>query len=139
MTKVPAEGQYLLVFDGGSKGNPGLGYGSFCLIDGDGRRQVGRCQFGNNVTNNQAEYRALIAGLKAASSLARRQHSSPTAIHIEVQGDSQLVLNQLAGKWRVRNPRLAQLHSEAAKLLSQFGARKLTRVPRAKIVKVLGH
>ena len=54
---------YILTFDGGSKGNPGLGYGSYELRTCDDRARMERREYGDNVTNNEAEYRTLIEGL----------------------------------------------------------------------------
>ena len=56
---------YVLVFDGGSKGNPGQGYGSYAIIRAQDRAQrVERLDFGDGYTNNEAEYDSLIAGLQ---------------------------------------------------------------------------
>ena len=56
---------YLLIFDGGSKGNPGKGYGSYAIIrTQDGAQRVERVDFGDGYTNNEAEYDSLIAGLQ---------------------------------------------------------------------------
>ncbi len=63
----------MLVFDGGSLGNPGKGYGSFHLADRDGYETIERLEFGNNVTNNQAEYRTMIAGRRG------RTEAEPTS------------------------------------------------------------
>lgn len=74
-------------------------------------------------TNNQAEYRALILGLRHALAAG--------VTDVTVHGDSQLILRQLEGRYKVKNAELKPLHAEAARLLRQFGSVKLAWVPRA--------
>lgn len=64
-------------------------------------------------TNNQAEYHALIDGLKAVAEW--------TPDRLEVYLDSKLVVEQVSGKWRVKEPDLKELHRQATELLKQFG------------------
>jgi len=66
-------------------------------------------------TNNQAEYEALIDGLKAVADW------NPD--RLEVYLDSKLVVEQVSGNWRVKEPELKQLHARATELLKQFGDR----------------
>lgn len=130
---------YALIFDGGSLGNPGHGYGSFA-IEGPSayaaREKLDYGHLGNRVTNNQAEYLTLIAALdRLATDLG--PESGRAKVH--VQGDSQLVLQQLGGNWKVRKEELKPLHDRASELLSRFARHELTWHPRAKSVRVLGH
>jgi ribonuclease HI len=74
-------------------------------------------------TNNQAEYHALILGLRHALAAG--------ATDVVVHGDSQLVLRQLRGEYRVRKAELKPLHAEAGKLLARFASARLEWVPRA--------
>ena len=125
-----------IVFDGGSLGNPGRGYGSFRLRRRDAPwSQAVRLEFGPRVTNNEAEYRALIAALEAAAAAA----GDPGRTSLEVLGDSQLVLNQLRGRWKVRAENLRAHHARARALLDRFAAVRLTWQPRAESVALLGH
>lgn len=131
-----AQSEYKIVFDGGSLGNPGKGYGSYVIHGPDGYRVHERLTYGDDVTNNQAEYRTLIAALQ------RLRHDCPgsdKAMRVAVRGDSQLVINQVNGRWKVRNPGLAPLHREAVSLLHDFGAHDVSWHPRANSVRVLGH
>ena len=73
-------------------------------------------------TNNVAEYKALIAGLQAA------QRFSPSVVH--VRADSKLVIEQLAGRWKVKQPHLKPLHAQARALLDGFERVDLAHVPR---------
>ena len=129
----------VLHFDGGSKGNPGPGYGSFVLaLDGKELRRR-RLDFGPRLTNNEAEYQALIAGLKEALNWLAGQHADPAGQDIEVRGDSQLVLSQVRGNWKAHEPRMAALRDTALVLLRQFRRYTLHQVPRRASVKLLGH
>lgn len=126
-----------LVFDGGAIGNPGKGYGSFQIVEPMGAVVAAeRLQFGDGITNNGAEFRALIAGLERAVSLAGERAGRQT---IAVRGDSQLVINGIAGTWRVRHPDLVPLHERAQRLLSAFGKTDVAWHGRARSVRALGH
>ena len=73
-------------------------------------------------TNNVAEYKALIAGLEAVA------HVRARVIH--VRADSLLVIQQLRGKWKVKNETLRPLHAAARKLLAEYDVADLQHVPR---------
>ncbi len=95
--------------DGGSRGNPGpAGYGAVVRDADTGEVLAERAAGIGRATNNVAEYRGLIAGLQAAQELA--------ATDVEVRMDSNLVVQQMSGHWRVRHPDLAPLHARAAEL-----------------------
>ena len=130
---------YRVVFDGGSLGNPGRGYGSFAITGPAGYAVLQRLSYddrGDRVTNNEAEYLTLIAALeRLVGDLGERGRQA----RVDVLGDSQLVLSQLRGAWKVRKEELKPLHYRASVLLDRFGRFDLTWQPRAKTVKVLGH
>jgi ribonuclease HI len=129
----------ILHFDGGSRGNPGPGYGSYHLSrDGEVIR-LRHLRLGPWMTNNEAEYEALIAGLNEALGWLERQGLDPKGEAIEVRGDSQLVIRQLQGAWKAREPRMAALRDRALALLRRFGRYTLRQVPRARSVELLGH
>ncbi len=132
---------YTLIFDGGSIGNPGPGYGSFRLVrNADGRKRTRRLDFGPQVTNNQAEYRALIAGLAHLVAMIERAGKSPGDYRVAVQGDSRLVVNQVTGQWKVREPGLKPLHEQALALFRRFHPDStIAWHERAASVRVLGH
>ena len=128
---------YTLVFDGGSLGNPGLGYGSYEILTADGgtvrRRQL---EFGDGMTNNQAEFRAVIAGLE---DLLARLGEQAASASLAVRGDSALVVRGLSGEWKVKHPGLQPLHRQASGLLGRFGSVDLAWHPRQESVRAFGH
>jgi ribonuclease HI len=127
---------YTVFFDGGSLGNPGKGYGSYEIAGPDGNVAARQVQFGNDMTNNQAEFHAVIAALE---DLLERVGSRADALSIAVRGDSQLVIRGLTGEWRVKHPGLQPLHQQAAGLLRRFKNVDLAWHPRRASVRTFGH
>lgn len=131
--------RFVLIFDGGSIGNPGAAYGSFRLQrTGSPPLPVQRLSFGHG-TNNEAEYEALLGGLQELGRVLAGDGLRPSDVEIEVRGDSRLVLEQLRGAWRVKNLRLAGLHRQAGELLEGFAHVRLVHQDRSRSVRVLGH
>jgi ribonuclease HI len=131
---------YVLVFDGGSKGNPGLGYGSYIITRvQDGAQLVERLSFGDDYTNNEAEYDSLIASLRDLVNRIQDAGRQPQEFSLEIRGDSALVLNQLQGKWQVRDPRMKRRRDQCLRLLRRFGKVQFKALPREEIVRILGH
>lgn len=127
---------YEIVFDGGALGNPGKGYGSYEITSNGNVIRHQREDYGDNVTNNQAEYQTLIEALKW---LSMHLGASASSTRVVVNGDSLLVLNQLLGKWKVKNEGLRPLHQEASRLIRTFQAVSLSWHARSNSVKRLGH
>ncbi len=102
----------ILQVDGGSRGNPGPAAIGVVIKDKGGKvlTQIGEVI--GEFTNNVAEYRALIRALEEGRSLG--------AGTIEIRSDSELLVNQLQGKFRVKSPDLGPLHLEATRLLRSF-------------------
>jgi ribonuclease HI len=130
---------YTLTFDGGSKGNPGLGYGSYEIRTSDNRFRVERREFGDAVTNNEAEYRALIEGLSDIVRTLQKNGKDPHAYCVKVLGDSQLVIKQLNGQYKVKHPGMLVLNEQAKALASQFARVTFNWHERSNSVKILGH
>jgi ribonuclease HI len=131
---------YILIFDGGSRGNPGQGYGSYALIRvQDGAQRLERLQFGDRYTNNEAEYDTLIAGLEDLISRIEEAGRQPQEFEVEVRGDSALVINQVQGRWKATEPRMKERRDRCRPLLRRFRAVKLKAQPRDESVRVLGH
>ena len=134
------EFDFLAVVDGGSldHGTANRGYGSYQLSTRDGRRQTVRLDLGT-ATNNEAEYRTLIAALKDLTGRITKAGKAPSAYSLVVQTDSQLLVGQLTQGWQVKAANLRPLVDEAAALLKGFAVAQLEKVPRDEIVRVLGH
>ncbi|HEX6403301.1 MAG TPA: bifunctional RNase H/acid phosphatase [Pseudonocardiaceae bacterium] len=111
--------------DGGSRGNPGpAGYGAV-VRDADTGELLAEAYGGlGHTTNNVAEYSGLIAGLRAAL--------KEGAAAAEVRMDSKLVVEQMSGRWQVKQPHLRPLAGEAAGLARELGAVTYTWIPRAR-------
>jgi ribonuclease HI len=130
---------YVLVFDGGSRGNPGPSYGSFVLQElGKPPARPVRLEFGQ-ATNNEAEYLILIAALETLLSILDAQEQSSARVDLEIKGDSQLVIKQLKGEWKAKNDRLRALRDRVHNLLMHFEKVNLSHQDREDSVEVLGH
>jgi len=106
-----------LQFDGGSRGNPGPAGIGVVLRAADGTVLRGLGRFIGRATNNVAEYKALIAALEEAKKLGAKK--------IVVRGDSELIIRQMRGEYRVKHPELRGLYDEAQFLLHQFDEAKI--------------
>lgn len=117
-------GEHLIVrTDGASRGNPGAAAAGVVIEREDGKVIArGRRALGV-MTNNQAEYRALILGLK---SVARYQ-----PLKVTVYMDSELVVNQMVGRYRVRDESLRSLYDEAQIEAHKLHEIRFVHVPRA--------
>jgi len=125
MTVQPpaTDSEYLLYCDGASRGNPGLAAIGFVLLDAHGEEVVARGEVIGNQTNNVAEYRALVEGLQAAAGLG--------IATLRVRMDSELVVRQVLGRYRVRHAGLVPLHAAATTLRARFARFDIEHVPRA--------
>ena len=128
-----------IVFDGGSRGNPGEGYGSYQLRWPGSPPQLTRLQFGSDYTNNEAEYDTLI---RALEDVHKRLHHSGAALdsaRVEVRGDSKLVIQQVLGNWKCKDERMAARCAQVRKLLAPLGGFSLKWHDRSNSVRDLGH
>ncbi|MGW1011947.1 reverse transcriptase-like protein, partial [Streptomyces termitum] len=97
--------------DGGSRGNPGpAGYGAVVLDPATGETLAEAAEYIGVATNNVAEYKGLIAGLRAVAAL------EPDAA-VRVRMDSKLVVEQMSGRWKIKHPDMKPLAAEAARVL----------------------
>lgn len=131
---------YQLVFDGGSLGNPGKGYGSYALTRCDtGQQRLERLDFPGQMTNNEAEYLTLVRALEALVEKISSCGKDPKRFRIEIRGDSKLVVNQVNRVWKTRQPRMKELCEQAQALLAQLGGYRLIHHGREHSVEILGH
>lgn len=102
--------EFIVEADGGSRGNPGpAGYGSVVIDAATGQTLAEAAEYIGVATNNVAEYRGLVAGLRAAHEL------DPTAA-VHVRMDSKLVIEQMSGRWKIKHPDMKPLAFEASKV-----------------------
>ena len=113
----------LIEADGGSRGNPGpAGYGAVVRTHPTGEILLERYGSIGVTTNNVAEYTGLIEGLKAALEL--------NATEVDCRMDSKLVVEQMSGRWQIKNPGLRPLAAQAATLVSRFERVTYEWIPR---------
>ena len=113
-----------LQFDGGSRGNPGPAGIGVVVAAADGTPLVTLGRFIGRATNNVAEYRALITALQEAKRLGANK--------VVIRGDSELVVKQMRGEYRVKNPDMKLLHDEAQTILRTFASATITHNLRHK-------
>jgi len=111
-----------LFTDGGARGNPGPAASAYVLEAEDGVTLDARGEAIGVATNNVAEYRALIAGLEKALELG--------VTELEVVSDSELLVKQMLGEYKVKNRGLVPLSLEAAELARRIGRVRYTAVRR---------
>ena len=112
-----------LYTDGGARGNPGPAAFAYVIEDDDGAVLAQHGETIGVATNNVAEYRGLIAGLAKAVELGVGR--------LEVVSDSELMVKQMRGEYRVKNAALQQLQQEAARNARAVGVVSYTHVRRA--------
>lgn len=112
----------ILWSDGAARGNPGLAGAGAVLKKPDGEVMAEESKFLGHATNNVAEYQALLVGLKRALDMGIRR--------IEVRADSELLIKQLKGEYRVKDEKLKLLFADAKALLARFASIKLLHVRR---------
>ena len=128
-----------IIFDGGSHGNPGQGYGSYAARWPGANQQIVRLRFGERVTNNEAEYDTLIAALEATLKRLEDQNADLATASLDIRGDSLLVVNQVTGRWECHEPRLQVRCDRVQYLLQRFGRWQLVHHRREHSVEVLNH
>lgn len=108
--------------DGASQGNPGPAAIGATIKDEQGRLITSISQPIGRATNNQAEYRAAIAALEKAIELGAKQ--------VDIKLDSQLVVRQISGRYRVKNAALKPLYQQVKHLQSLLEGFTITHIPR---------
>lgn len=111
-----------LFVDGAARGNPGPAAIGIMMQDGRGRKVAELGEYLGEATNNVAEYRALIRALREARSRGANE--------IEIRTDSDLLVRQIKGEYRVKSPHLTPLHQEAVQALETFRRWSIAHIPR---------
>ncbi len=108
--------------DGGARGNPGPAAFGYVLLREDGEQLDARGAYIGHATNNVAEYSAMLAGLESAIALG--------VTELEVVSDSELMVKQMRGEYKVKNEALKELQGAAATLARRLGRVTYTAVRR---------
>jgi ribonuclease HI len=112
----------IIYTDGGARGNPGPAAAGGIIAGADGALLAEVSEYLGVATNNVAEYRALILTLRRAI--------DEGCSNVDIRMDSELVVRQLEGKYRVKDAKMQPLHAAAVKLLAQFERAEVHHVPR---------
>lgn len=138
--------EFIITCDGGSRGNHdknvvSMGYGSFMIeMDGVPAASIrsGELDFGENITNNQAEYMALSASLEHISDNFAKAGGDLKAVGLKIRTDSQLVIGHLMKGHKVKHT-LVDLVVKASSQLQQFDSFVFEQIPGDKMKQILGH
>ena len=114
--------ELIINIDGGSRGNPGPGASGCVIKDKNGKLLKSEGLFFSECTNNQAEFNALKLALKNAKILG--------GTHLSIRADSQLLVKQYLGEYKIKNPQLQILMAEIKKLAAGFRQISIQHVPR---------
>ena len=117
------DAEHIIQVDGASRGNPGPSSYGFAILGPDGKVLHNGSGYIGISTNNVAEYTALIEALRFA--LAQGMTS------VEIRSDSQLLVRQLTGTYKVRTPHIQELYSQCRDLLRRFALYQIKHVPRS--------
>jgi ribonuclease HI len=120
---IPKDGVWSAYTDGASRGNPGPSGLGFVIKDQNGQTVCSNSEYLGTKTNNEAEYEALIAALSELARLEIRE--------AVIYADSELMVKQMKGQYKVRNLRLQELHRRASALARNFKSLRFEHVPRA--------
>lgn len=116
-------GRFRAAFDGGSRGNPGPAAWGVVVLDGEDGVVEGASGTIGRATNNVAEYTGLLEALRLALRAG--------ADEVEIRSDSELIVKQINGEYRVRHPDLRPMHAEALRMIREFSSFRIRHVRRA--------
>lgn len=113
----------IIYSDGGARGNPGPAAAGVVIVDGDKRHELKK-YLGDDCTNNWAEYEAVALALEWA------KKRGLTSREIEVRMDSKLVVEQISGAWKIKEPSLNVQAAKVRELLFDFPQNRFVHIPR---------
>lgn len=119
--------------DGGARGNPGLAACGAVIKNEKGEVVLKASKFIGIATNNQAEYKALILALEKAREILNSGENAKSLVknkNLECHLDSELVVKQLNGEYKIKNEGLKPLFAQARNLISKFDSVKFIYIPR---------
>jgi len=108
--------------DGAARGNPGPAGAGAVLTDSKGKVVAEICRYLGETTNNQAEYRALLLALKRAGDFG--------ALRVNIFSDSELIVRQISGEYKVKNEGLRPIFQDVMKILRDLGDYNIKHIPR---------
>jgi ribonuclease HI len=120
--------RYTIYADGGARGNPGPAGAGAVVRDESGKRVANISKFLGHKTNNFAEYEAVILGFEALFKLVPPQEHETTEVLVKM--DSELVVKQTRGEYKVKNPGLKEQQARLAHIAAAFGKVTFTHIPR---------
>lgn len=124
VSPAPRAGDSCILYtDGASRGNPGEAGAGVVLLNEDRSLLASRAVYLGQCTNNVAEYRALLAGLELVLQHGCKQ--------VSIFLDSELIVRQISGQYKVKNAHLQPLYLQAKSLLQRLGGWRIKHVPRA--------
>ncbi len=122
MKSSGSEDRLIIHFDGASRGNPGMAAAGIWITDEEGKRISEVSRYLGHKTNNEAEYWALLLGLREAKRLGGK--------FLRIFTDSELVERQIKGIYRVRDSNLKALHGTVLQNLKAFSSFEIKSIPR---------
>lgn len=130
--------ELLVVFHGSTRGTPGQGYGAYSVQSPGRKAVIKRAEFGPNYTVAQAEYDTLLAGLQYIIERLTVTNRAPIQAALDIKTDSDALVNQLEGHFKVKDSGLKARYTQATELLEQFGAWQIEWQSTEETVKALG-
>ncbi len=127
-----------VVFHGATRGTPGQGYGAYSVQSPGRKAVIKRAEFGPNYTVAQAEYDTLLAGLQYIIERLTVTNRAPLQAALDIKTDSDALVNQLEGHFKVKDSGLKARYTQAMDLLEQFGAWQIEWQSTEETVKSLG-
>ena len=128
-TMLNKEDKIIIYTDGGSRGNPGPAAFGYVIQDAEGKALKRHGEAIGKATNNEAEYRAVVAALKKAKQMLGKEKLKQT--RIEVRMDSELAVEQLSGRYKIENEKLQPLFMEIWNLRVELGGNiSFMHIPR---------
>jgi len=121
--------QFTIHADGGARGNPGPAGAGVMIRDASGNSVASVSQFLGKHTNNFAEYEAVILGLETLKKIIPSAKQKSTNVIIKM--DSELVVRQMRGEYKVKNKTLKEQQARLAPLIATFKSVLFTHVPRS--------
>jgi ribonuclease HI len=122
--------QLIIFTDGGARGNPGPAAAGAVITEESGKILRSLKKYIGETTNNVAEYKALLLGLSEAASLVNDSGSIIGSVSILVKMDSELVVRQMQGRYKIKDPNLKLLAADVFKLLNKFKNVEFGHIPR---------